>query len=32
MLNVMAFKRRDAQRYVLREYEVVRRLVQVIDL
>jgi hypothetical protein len=32
VLNVMAYKRRDAMRYLLREYEAVRRLVQVVDI
>ena len=32
VLNVMAFKRRDAMRYVLREYHAIRRLVQVADV
>ena len=32
VLNVMAFKRRDAMRYVVREYQAIRRLVQVADV
>jgi len=32
VLNVMAYKRRDAMRYLLREYEAVKRLVQVVDV
>ena len=32
VLNVMAFKRRDAMRYVVREYQAIRRLVQVADI
>ena len=32
VLNVMAYKRRDAMRYVLREYDSIRRLVQVVDM
>ena len=32
VLNVMAYKRRDAMRYVLREYDSLRRLVQVVDI
>ena len=32
VLNVMAYKRRDAMRYLLREYEAIKRLVQVVDV
>lgn len=32
VLNVMAYKRRDAMRYLLREYEAIKRLVQVVDI
>mmetsp|Transcript_5736 Transcript_5736/g.9838 ORF Transcript_5736/g.9838 Transcript_5736/m.9838 type:complete len:150 (-) Transcript_5736:13-462(-) len=32
VVNVMAYKRRDAVKYVHREYDTVRRLVQVVDL
>ena len=32
VLNVMAYKRRDAMRHVLREYDGVKRLVQVVDI
>lgn len=32
VLNVMAYKRRDALRYILREYDALRRLVQVVDV
>lgn len=30
--NVMAYKRRDALKFVIREYEGIRRLVQVVDI
>ena len=32
VLNVMAYKRRDAMRYLIREYEAIRRLIQVVDI
>ena len=32
VLNVMAYKRRDAMKYTIREYEAVKRLVQVADV
>jgi len=32
VLNVMAYKRRDALRYIVREYDAIRRLVQVVDI
>jgi hypothetical protein len=32
VLNVMAWKRRDAMRYVIREYQSIKRLVQVADV
>lgn len=32
VVNVMAYKRRDLLRYVQREYDSVRLLVQVIDI
>ena len=32
VLNIMAYKRRDAQRYILREYDTVRRLMIVVDI
>jgi len=32
VLNVMAYKRRDAMRYVIREYQAIKRLVQVADV
>jgi len=32
VLNVMAYKRRDALRYIIREYDALRRLVQVVDV
>ena len=32
VLNVMAYKRRDAMRYLLREYDAIKRLVQVVDV
>ena len=30
--NIMAFKRRDALRLVLKEYEAVRKLLQLLDI
>jgi hypothetical protein len=32
VLNVMAYKRRDALRYIHREYDALKRLVQVVDV
>jgi len=32
VLNVMVYKRRDAMRYIIREYEAIKRLVQVADV
>ena len=32
VLNVMAYKRRDALKYIAREYDALRRLVQVVDV
>ena len=32
VLNVMAYKRRDAMKYIIREYDSIKRLVQVADI
>jgi len=32
VLNVMVYKRRDAMRFVIREFEAIKRLVQVADI
>ena len=32
VLNVMAYKRRDALRYLAREYDSLKRLLQVVDI
>jgi hypothetical protein len=31
VFNVMAFKRRNAWKYITKEYENIRRLVQIVD-
>jgi len=32
VLNVMAYKRRDAIRFINKEYEQIRKLVEVVDI
>jgi hypothetical protein len=32
VLNIMAYKRRDAMKYIKREYDSIKRLVQVVDI
>ena len=32
VLNIMAYKGRDAMRYVCREYDAIKRLIQVVDI
>ena len=31
VFNLMAYRRRDAMRYVIKEYDSIKRLVQVVD-
>ena len=32
VINVMAYRRKDAMRFVIREYESIKRLVKVCDI
>ena len=32
VVNIMAYKRKDALRYLVREYDAIKRLVQVMDI